>query len=153
MKYPRLAAMRAQAQRREDEIAAPHRAAVDHARQIAREERTAREGLERLLRSPIIKQVVEKIGHEVGDHVYHEIMKAIASQRGFAATTTIEVPTSMLMAADPKSIVSRVVDWWKRETAPKMRVRAMADVATMHHTVIDIRLPEMGYREAVMNDF
>lgn len=154
MQNPLLAAMRARRAQQEAEISAPHRAAAAQANQRAAEERKAREGLEALLRSKLLPHVLDEIGHKLGDAVHNEIMKAVSAQKGFGGTTTLQLPTDMLLSADRNSVVGRVVDWWKSEVAPRMDVRAHRDGAApvkSHHTILDIRLPQMGYRHAVMD--
>lgn len=143
--------MRAKRELIEAEIAAPYRAETIRANMLAVQEREARAGLERIMRSEILPHILRSIGHKLGDAVHHEIMKAVGKQKGFSSTTTLELPTSMLLSADPKSVVARVVDWWKQETAPRMSLRAFKGEMEVksHVTVLDIRLPEMGYREHV----
>lgn len=151
--YPLLQAMRAKRERIEAEIAAPYRAETIRANMLAVQEREARAGLERIMRSEMLPHILREIGHKLGEGVHREIMKAIGKQKGFSGTTTLELPTDMLLAADPKSVVARVVDWWKSETAPRMSLRAFKGDMEMksHVTTLDIRLPEMGYREQVMD--
>lgn len=147
--YTALALMRAKRERDEAEAAAPHIATAKRYAQIADEEKRARLGLERLLQSKLLPHVLEQIGRNLGEGVYREIMKAISSQKSFTGTTTLKLPTDMLMSADPKSIVARVVDWWKRDVAPKMSVSAGAEISDRSVLTVDIRLPTMGYRERV----
>lgn len=152
-RYPRLAALRAQRQSAENEIAAPHKAVADAALQRAREERHAREGLERIMASKLAPRIIDEVGHMMGRGLYPEIMKSLRSIGAVTGTTVIEVPTDMLMAADPKSIVARVVDWWRSETAPRMSFRAVTGEMeiTQNLTVFDVHVPEMRYRHAVSN--
>lgn len=150
--YTALMLMRAKRERDEAELAAPHIAAATHARSVADEERRARQGLERILQGKLLPHVMEEVGRNLGQGVHREIMKAITSQKSFAGTTTLELPTGMLMAADPKSVVARVVEWWRSSVAPKMSVSAMTDIAESHVTTLDIRLPPMGYRERVFDN-
>ena len=150
--YTALMLMRAKRERDEAELAAPHIAAAASARYLAHQEQKAREGLERILQSKLLPHVMEQVGRNLGEGVYREIMKAVTSQKSFTGTTTLKLPTDMLMAADPKSVVARVVEWWRSSVAPKMSVSAMTDIAESHVTTIDIRLPPMGYRERVFDN-
>jgi hypothetical protein len=147
--YPLLAALRATREREEAELAAPHIEAARRSAMIAAEERQARIGLERLLQSKLLPHVLKQVGHNLGEGVHREIMKAVSQQKGFSGTTTLRLPTEMLLAADPKSVVGRVVDWWRQDVAPKMSLSAGTDIADRSVQVLDIRLPQMGYREAV----
>lgn len=148
MRYPKLAMMRAQRQRLEDEISAPHRAAAARSTQIAREERAAREGLERIMRSKAAPHIIEHLGREMGHGFYTEIMKAMHSIGSVTGTTTITVPTGMLLSCDRDSIVSKTVEWWKAETMPRMSFAAYKGEQEIKSgvTVIDVRVPELRYR-------
>lgn len=154
-RYPLLAAMRAKAEREEAEIAAPHVASANLANARAEQERSARAALEKLLRNEMLPHVVREIGHRLGEGVHREILQAISKQKSFTGTTHLELPTNMLLAADPKSVVARVVDWWRQETAPKMRLRAFKGEMDMRQmqTTIEVRVPELTYRHVVMDTF
>jgi hypothetical protein len=153
MKYPLLAAMRAKREQIEADLAAPHIAEARRAMALASAERDARVGLERLCQSKLMPYVMESVGRNLGEGVHREIMKAVSSQKSFTGTTKLELPTSMLMAADPESVIARVVEWWRRSVAPKMNLSAMMQPSDRSVLVLDIRLPEMGYREAVHDRF
>jgi hypothetical protein len=143
--------MRAKYRSEEAEIAAPHKAEASRALALAREERDAREKLERLLQNKMLPHILEKIGHKLGDGVHREIMNAVSSQKSFTGITKLELPTSMLVSADPGSVVGRIVDTWRTKTAPRMSIRAGVSPLDRSITVLDIRLPEMGYREQVLD--
>lgn len=151
MRYPRLEMMRARRQLAENEITAPHRAAAEQAAQMARQERAAREGLERLMRSEIMPHLMKQVASEMGRGLYAEIMKALRGIGATTGTTTITVPTDMLLGADPDSIVARTIKWWKSETAPRMELRAFKGEQEIRNgvTMLEVRLPAMGYRHAV----
>lgn len=100
-KYPRLLVMRAQRVRQEDELAAPHRERAAIAMQHAREERAAREGLERIMRSKVADRVIGTIGHNMGRHLHKELMKAISGIAKATGVTHLEIPTVYLIDADP----------------------------------------------------
>ena len=154
MKYPLLEAMRAQRQREEDEIAAPHRADAARSRRAAYEEREARLGLERIMGSKVAPFLVRELGATMGRELERRIVDAAIEATAGKKTspeTTIVVPTSMLMYADPKTLVARVVDWWKRENAPRMEFRAFKGEMEIKSSVttVEVRIPEMRYRHQV----
>ena len=103
------------------------------------------------MRSKMAPVMVEQISREMGRGFYSEIMKALASLGGATATTTITVPTGMLLSADRDSVVSRVVDWWKSETMPRMSLRAFKGEGEFRQgvTMLDVRVPELHYRHAI----
>lgn len=144
-----LLMMRAKRLRDEAETAAPYKADVDRAREAANGERRAREGLERIMRSKLLPHILEDIGHKISLALHDEIMKAVCEQKDFSGMTTLSLPTGMLLAADQTSTVARVVDRWRNTVAPKMSFAAGTEISSRGMTVLDIRLPEMGYREAV----
>lgn len=147
--YTALALMRAKRARDEAEAAAPHIATAKRYAALADDERRARVGLERLLQSKLLPHVMAQVGRNLGEGVHREIMKAVGSQKSYTGTTTLQLPTAMLLAADPESVVGRVVDWWRSSVAPKMSVSCGTDVAELSVQVLDIRLPAMGYRERI----
>jgi len=147
-RYPLLAELRARRQRLEAEIAAPHAANAVRAWEEAARERREREALERIMGNKLLPHILEHIGHKLSERLYREIMQAVAKSETATGVTTLELPTEMLISADRKSIVSRVVDWWKMDCAPKVSFRARESVKS-RSTVLDIRLPAMGYREAI----
>lgn len=153
-RYPLLDAMRARRQREEGDIAAPHKKRAEISAQVAREERAAREGLERIMQSKVAPRVLDEIGRTMGRELERAIMEAAVKALKVAPETTITVPTGMLMYADPKSMVSRVVDWWKMENAPKMKFRAFKGEMEFrqHVTTVEVSIPEMRYRQMVADE-
>jgi hypothetical protein len=149
--YTALLVMRAKRQALEAELAAPHKEAADRSAAIALEERRARQGLERLLASKMLPEIIQRFSRDVARYAQDGIWKAVAHASKASPTTTLEVPTDMLQYADPESVLSRVVDWWRNETLPKMEFRVDADMALAKSDmmVLDIRMPQMGYRQAV----
>lgn len=153
-RYPLLAAMRAKRQRIEDEISEPHRKAALHSAMIANQEREARAGLERIMASKMAPRIMDVVSEEMGRGIYRALHDAIAKQKSFTGTTKLELPTMMLMQGDPESIVGRVVDWWKRTTAPKISFRAYRGEAEMKQraTRLTVSIPDMHYSHLVADD-
>ena len=151
MKNPKLEMMRARRQAEINELAAPYIASAQRSAAMANEEREARRGLERVMRSEMLPRVMDHMAHSLGEYAFRGIREAVMKAGKFAPTTTIEVPTDMLMSGDPRSVIGRVVDWWKRETAPRMSVRAFKGMQGISQgvTVLDVRMPEMAYRHAM----
>lgn len=155
-RYPLLTAMRAERKRREDEIAAPFIAETQRALAVAVAEQNARVGLERIMRSKFAPVLLDEIAHKFADYAYRGILDIARSKLALTGMVALEVPASMLHSADPRTTLGRIVDWWKREAAAKCSFRAVADAGmemTSSYSVIEVRVPEMAYRESVMNDF
>lgn len=150
-KYPLLARMRAERERREKELAAPYIAARDSALRVASSERNARAGLERLMRSEFAPEFLRIIAHKMADFAHREIFEALRKQTLISGTTKLELPTAMLMAHDRNSVVARVIDWWKRDCAEKVDFSTPGDaIAVEHHCVkVQVRIPEMRCVELV----
>lgn len=153
MNNPKLAMMRAKRQAEVDELAAPYMAAARRSAAMAHEEREARLGLERVMRSKMLPAITDQVAHSLGEYAFKGIREAVMKASKFAPTTMIEVPTDMLMSGDPHSVICRVVDWWKAETAPKMSWRAFRGEMEISRgvTVLDVRMPEMSYRQHVVD--
>jgi hypothetical protein len=151
MTYPLLRAMRARRQQIEAELSAPYRAAADRAQQDANAEREARRGLERVMGSKIGKIVVEQIGHRMSEGVRRHMIEAIAKARGKPSVITLEFMSDELQWIDPDSMERRVLERWKEQTMPRASFRSMTDMVDTTVTVLDVRVPELGYREAVHN--
>ena len=135
----------------EAEVAAPYKLLLDEALARERDARSALAGLERIMRSDLAPKIMDYVAHEMGRGFYTEIMKALSSIGAVTGTTTITVPTGMLLGADRDSIVARVIDWWKSETAPRMSFRAFKGEQEIQEsvTVLDVRVPELRYRHRV----
>lgn len=155
MRYPLLEMMRAKRLQREAEIAAPYVAEASRARQTAQLERDARQGLERAMSSKLAPMIFDRMAADIASELEHAILKAVVSAAKFAPETTITVPTGMLMHADRNSVVSRVVDWWKMETAPKISFRAVRGDMEIQSSVttIEVRVPELRCRHAFADHF
>lgn len=148
-KFPLLEQLRAERQRQEDEITAPLREVIDrlHSRveSLAKSLRT----LEKIVGSEIGKYAVQEIGNQIGAELRRHILEAMpAAHRSGASAFTLTLPTDILRFMDPKSVESEILRRYTAETAPRLSLRA--DVRpTDRVTVIDIRIPELGYRRAM----
>lgn len=151
-KFPMLHAMRARRNRIEAEIAAPYRAETVRANMLAAQERDARVGLERAMASRIAPMIIDDMSRNMSRALEREIMKASVQALKSEPTTKIEVPTGMLLRTDPRSIVSRVIDWWKLESAPRIMFRAIPRGDTpisSHVTRLRVSVPELHYEHMV----
>lgn len=150
-RFPLLEQLRAERERLEAEASAPVRARLsecqDRAARLAASLRT----LERMIGSEIGKHVVERIGHEVGRVLRIEIVKALGSiNASKPGLFTLTLPTDALRFMDPQSIEREVLARFAEETAPQMSM--CVDETTPVNasvTVLDIRIPELGYRHAM----
>lgn len=133
--------MRARRQAVEDELAAPHRAQAAAARQEARRERDTRVGLERLLASPLAKQIMAEHAHMISREIERTITKAVATATKKDPTADIfrvDIPKSFLMFQDRNSIASRVLELYlddNRAHGPSLSVRADMVPETMSLSV------------------
>lgn len=148
-KFPLLEQLRAERQRQEDEIAEPLRYVIDRLDRRVSELAASLRTLERIVGSEIGKYAVEQIGHEIGNELRRIILDAIP--RAFHSESrswSVTLPTDMLRFMDPKSLETEILKRYAYENMPKLSLRA--DVRPQDRvTVLDIRIPELGYRRAM----
>jgi len=108
-----LQEMRARRDAQEETLAAPHREAAARAQQVARVEREARAGLERLLASPLAKEIMKEHAYSISRELHRMISKTVYEAMGkdpSADSFTVSLPKSVLMFQDPSSIASKITD-------------------------------------------
>lgn len=147
--FPLLEQLRAERQRQEDEITAPLREVIDglSARVTALAE--SLRALERIVGTEIGKHAIDQIGHEIGAALRRHIFEAVqgAHQSG-AAVFTLSLPADVLRFMDPKSLERQILDRYAAETAPRLSLRADRHPRDCV-TVLDILIPQLGYRTAI----
>lgn len=154
MQHPRLHMMRAQEQRIEEAIAAPHRRAAAEAQQSARRDRLAREGLEKLLASPlaadIMKECARSISHDLSRLVSSAIRDAMRDDPSLDGVVTITAPMSLLAFENPSSIVRKLVDRYvnDRRDGNAVRVSAGMDLEGSH-LIVRVVIPSLQHEIAV----
>lgn len=146
-KYPLLEQLRADRQRREDEITAPYREQIDGLAQLVRRLRDTLEQLQRALGSEIGKHMAAEIGHRISGNVQRAIFEAAAKARGPSDPVTFTLSLDDIRFSDPRSLESKILQRYQAETLPALSLRVDAMVnANDRVTVWDIRIPELGYR-------
>lgn len=161
MKYPRLHALRAERERQEREIREPVQAMLSMTQRRLVETAAALAGLERIVGSKVADRVVDNIGHEMASAVRAEIQKAVArayqaSGKGPPSFVEVRLSSSDVVWMDPASVERRVLDEWKEQTAPRLRFRALSGMEALERadiTVLDVRVPELGYRQHIAEGF
>jgi hypothetical protein len=113
--------------------------------------------LERVIGTEIGKRVVEHIGFDMSKAVRKNIMQAVykARQKGASSLPDLielQLSSSEVAWLDPDALERRVLEEWKYQTAPKLR--AFVDITSpialeQHVTVLDVRVPELGYRHHI----
>lgn len=151
-KFPLLEQMRAQRQRREDELTAPLKAELNSAAAaIASLRRTVRT-MEDFMGREISKHLMEQIGREISGTLRREIFKAVSQVTRPFEPITITLSPDTVRFMDPDSLERRVLDEYRRASMPNLSVRFDQDMSEVSSfTVVDIRLPSLGYRQTVAN--
>lgn len=150
-KFPRLEMMRAQRQRREDELTAPYQAELRTAAgTIERLRRTVR-AMEEFMGKAIAKHVLEMISDRVSEALRREIFKAVAEATGPAKPLKLTLPADVMRFMDPQSMERHVLRQYTERNLPNLSVDLMADVADSYVTTVDIRIPPLGVRQVVTN--
>ena len=123
--------------------------------------RNALRNLERLLGTKMAEHVMERINDSMVNAVRRQISKAVYKAHGQNPDPdwmiNVEVAASELRWLDPDSIERRVLEEWKRKSAQNLRARAVVDLRgdvpmdMPAATVLDIRVPELGYRHRILD--
>lgn len=153
-KYPRLAALRAQRERQEAEIAEPYLTSMLRAQREAATERAAREGLERIMSSKFAPQMFEHLAHDFAEGAKRHIMGVVRSAYPKGGVVSLEFLSDELRWADPDTLARRVVDHWKRECGPKIRFLAVPSEEDMklRVTTVQVSIPELHYRHQMVDE-
>lgn len=111
--------------------------------------------LRRFMGTKISEHVLGRIGAETSGLLKREIGKALMSvRRDDHRIVQMQFAASDLRWSDPDSLERRVLDDWKERSAPRLRVTFPTDALMTAGavTVIDVRIPELGYRQYVTED-
>ncbi len=106
--------------------------------------------LQRLVGSEIGKMVVEEIGHMMARELHIKIGEAVMAVRANNNPITLSIPVETLRFMDPKSIEREVLARYAEQSLPRLSLRAMPDPSASI-TMVDITVPALGIRRAVMN--
>jgi hypothetical protein len=146
-KYPLLEQMRATRQRREDEVTAPYKSELSMAGRMIADLRKRLRDIEVFMGSEISGYVTEEIGRGMSSKL-REIIVEAASKCGATGKFTVTLPTSVIGFMDPRSLESEILARYKAEALPRLSLR-IETMPTDRATIVDIRVPDMGYRRVV----
>lgn len=157
-RYPRLLALRAARAQREAVIREPLERELQTAASMIRELGHQLDQLRRFLGTEISKHVTKPIGHATGNALRREIVRALsAAGRKVEGDDLVrmEFSAAELRWADPDSVERRVLEDWKARSAPHLRVTFPKTGELMKASdvtaVLDVRVPELGYRQYINN--
>lgn len=114
--------------------------------------------LERVIGTEIGKRVVEHIGFDMSKAVRKSIMEAVFKAREAEGVSSMPDLIELQLFSrdvswlDPDSLERRVLEEWKYQAAPKLQ--AFVDITNpialeRHVTVLDVRVPQLGYRHHI----
>jgi hypothetical protein len=148
-KFPLLEQLRAEHERHEAEITQPFQAELQQAATMISQLRATVRGMERALGTKIGQEMSAMIADQMSAKVRQMVMEAAAkASRHPTEPITIHLSAETLRFMDPRSLESEILRRYARETVPALRFRV--DVRpTDCVTVVDIRIPELGYRHAM----
>lgn len=146
--FPLLQQMRAERQRREDAVTAPYREELDQFHALVTRLKASLRALEKVVGSEIGRHVMAEIAHGLSGELRRHIFEALAKTAPVEPVFTLRLPTDVLRFMDPKSMESEVLRRYVYETLPSMGVRVDTKPDDMV-TIMDIRIPELGYRRAM----
>ncbi len=150
-KFPRLEQMRAARQRREDEVTAPYKTELRQAAGMISSLRQKVRAIEDFLGRDIAKHVIEEMAHGLQRRLMEAVYKATAKARkGPNEPVLLMLESDLLRFMDPRSIEQRVLREYTDRQLPALSLR-LDQAPTEYATIIDIRVPEMGFRQMVAN--
>lgn len=149
-KFPLLDQLRAERQRHEDEITEPFLAELDTAALMISQLRGAIREMERVLGTEMGQRMAAQIADQMSAKLHQLVMEASAkAARSPIEPITLTLDAETLRFMDPRSLESEIIRRYSRDTMPALRLRvddrAMSDCVT----VVDIRIPEFGYRHVI----
>lgn len=151
-KFPRLEMMRAQRERREAELTGPYKAEIQQAASMISSLRQKVRTMEEFLGKEIAKFVIEKMAYGLRDRLMETVYKAVAKTRGEPdKPIRLMLEPDLMRFMDPNSIEQRVLREYTSRQLPRLTFRLDQDIRDSYATTVDIRVPEMGYRQVVTN--
>lgn len=150
-KFPLLEQMRAQRQRRDDEVTAPYRATISGLQSVNSALRATIRKIETAMGTEIGKHILDYVGEQISIKLMRIVHEAVSkAHRTSAAAVKITLPADIFRFSDPHSVQSDILRRYAQESAPRLSLRIDEDTPDQV-TVVDIRLPELGYRHAMYN--
>jgi hypothetical protein len=148
-KFPRLEMMRAQRQRREDELTAPYQAELRTASSMISQLRQTLRAMEEFMGKEIAKHVLEMISDRISEALRREIYKAVSEATGPSKPVKMTFPADVLRFMDPSSMERQVLRQYAERNLPNLSVNLSADITDQYVTTVDIRIPPLGVRQVV----
>lgn len=153
-RYPLLEQLRADRERQEAEIAAPHIHAAEIWQRSAMHARDALAALERTIGDEIGQHLVREMSAEIARHARQNLFEAMAKARGLPSeTVTVRVSLDALRFGDTREVEYRVLEAYKDHCSRNLRAAVssapMSSMAMVQTQVLDVRVPAMGCRHVV----
>lgn len=151
-RFPLLEQMRSSRQQREDEITAPYRDELDRAAAMIGSLQRRLRDIEAALGSKLGNHIIERAGDEMSRAVRRAVVEAAAKSPKSARDFTVKPPKDIMAFFDSRSVESDILRRYRSEVLPRLSLRVedgMSAAAEQEVTVIDIRVPQFGYRQAV----
>lgn len=146
-KTPLLDQMRADRQRREDEIADPLRAEIEVAGRMVESLQRRLRDIERALGNKLAEHMTEQIAYDMSSKLRQLVYEAAVKASGASPYLTINVPREV-MFMNPSSMESEVLRRYWAEAMPRLSLR-IDENPMKSVTVMDIRIPTLGVRCAM----
>lgn len=148
-RFPLLEQMRAERQRREDEITAPLREELMACAIAIRGLRSTLREIERMMGSEIAKYMVEEIAHQLSEQLRRLIFEAVAQKNGWAEPLIVAIPADVVRFIDQNSLERSILAQYAQEGLPALQLGVEPD-RERKATYLDIRIPPVGYRRAIV---
>lgn len=150
-----LEQMRAARQRREDEITAPYQDELDSVYfQIGSLARRLRD-IEATLGTKMGEEMIARASYEMSGAVRRAVVEAATKAGRAAKAFTVRLPADIMAFFDSRSVENEILSRYRAEALPRLSLRVedgMSPASEQSVTVVDIRVPSLGYRQAVRAD-
>lgn len=151
-KFPLLQQLRAERRRLEDEITAPFKEELAQAAADIRSLNRRLSAIERALGDGVAKQIESRMASELANKLMALAYEAASKAEGPFEPVTITVPPEVARFMLPSTIEAEICRRYRSDVLPSLRlsVDEMAS-AEAYATVMDVRLPPLGFRHVVQN--
>lgn len=151
-RFPLLEQMRSERDHAEARITAPYKAEIVAAAGMIESLRRRLSSIEKMMGSRIADEIESRMAHELTQSLMRIVAEAAAKASGPFSPVTVTFPAEVARFILPSTIEAEIVKRYRQDTMPRLRLSVDEMSSGECATVIDIRLPELGFRQVVRND-
>ena len=151
-RFPLLEQLRAERERAEDQITAPYKAEIVSAAGMIQSLRRRLSEIEKMMGSRLAGEIESRMADELTQSLMRIVTEAAAKASGPFSPVTVTFPAEVARFILPSTIEAEIVKRYRQDTMPRLRLSVDEMSSDECATVIDIRLPALGFRQVVRND-